>query len=331
MKKTTFIVFSLLLFSIQLYSQKVHSPAEIYKMMIDSKIRYGVSDLKDVIECKDYSTNLNSNFYYQVFKDNKILVNSYPTNNSYYKRAEDVFLSNPDSALYLYGLAYYADTSYYIALTNLGQMYERKGNVKKAMEYYKQAISKNHIDYMAHWFLADGYFATGDLPKAIDEITVAFILNRNNPRLKSAFERIYKQAKIKFEDWYFNPQIRLTKTPDQSVKLELGKHWMGYGMTKAFWEFEPGYQQSMGVDSGRISILEYRECLLCQYIGQQGNKVQFKKLPELKALNKAIEHKLLDEYILFELILPEHPDVAYRLPKQTIESIKNYIQKVRHN
>jgi hypothetical protein len=47
-------------------------------------------------------------------------------------------------------------------------------------------------------------------------------------------------------------------------------------------------------------------------------------------LMEASNQKMLDQYILYEIFLPENPQVAYQLPEQTILGIKDYILKVRN-
>lgn len=299
-------------------------------MLMDSPISYNIQILKDTIADKDYSNKLNSHIIHRVVTDSSIYTMGFTNENPFFNRAEELFKTNVDSALYLYMLAYDADTTMSIALTYAGQTLDILGNRNKAMEYYKKAISKNYIDFMAHWFLADDYLLVGDVRKAVDEIVIAQILNRNNPRIKKSMEQIFTKAKIKTDDWYFNPQIRIREQPDKSILVEMNDNWIGYGTAKALWEFEPGYSESMGVDSGNISTIEYRECLFSQVVVQSNKKANIKKIPQLRALQDAAENHFFDEYILFEIILPENPFVAYQLPEKTILSIKDYILKIRH-
>ena len=61
----------------------------------------------------------------------------------------------------------------------------------------------------------------------------------------------------------------------------------------------------------------------------ENKKAKTKKDPQLRVLKSAFYAKFLDQYILYEIILPETPFVAYQLPEKTILSIKDYILKVR--
>lgn len=329
MKKLLSII-TLIFLTNCLFSQKMHSPAEILKMLIDSPVKYNIQILKESIAEKDFSDKLNSNNFYRVVTDSSIYTMGYKNNNPFFSRAEELFQTSKDSALYLYKLAYDADTTMYLALTYTGQLLDILGDIKGAMDYYKKAISRNYIDFMAHWFLADDYLLVGDIRKAVDEIVIAQILNRNNPRVKKSMKQIFAKAKIETEDWYFNPQVRIQEQPDKSILVEMNENWFGYGTAKALWDFEPGYSASMGVDSGRITTIEYRECLISQVIAIENKKSNVKKYPQLRVLQDAAKNHYLDQYILYEIFLPENPFVAYQLPEKTILSIKDYILKVRN-
>jgi hypothetical protein len=330
MKKLLSVI-TLTLLSANLFSQKIHSPAEILKLLENSTIAYNIKILTEPIAEKDYSEKLNSNNFYRVVTDTSLYTMGYKNDNPFFNRAEELFQTSKDSALYLYKLAYDADTSLYIALTYAGQLLDILGDRSGAMDYYKKAISRNYIDFMAHWFLADDYLLNGDVRKAVDEIVIAQILNRNNPRVHKSLKQIFAKAKNKTEDWYFNPQVRIQEQPDKTISVEMNENWFGYGSAKALWDFEPGYRASMGVDSGTISTNEYRECLISQVIAQENKKSTVKKYPQLRVLQDAAKNQFLDEYILYEIILPENPFVAYQLPEKTILSIKDYILKVRKN
>ena len=39
----------------------------------------------------------------------------------------------------------------------------------------------------------------------------------------------------------------------------------------------------------------------------------------------------VDEFIFYEIVLPEHPFVAYQLPKEFLNKIKDYVKEIRGN
>ncbi len=333
MKK--FITFFISLsFITVVFSQEIHSPAEILKILNNSKVTYEISLLDKKIECKDFSEKLNYHGLYRVVTDSGLYTYDIVSNKSaepLFARAEDFFGSdNFDSALVYYQLSLKADSTLYDVMTYIGQLYEKKKNYHEAIKWYKLAIDKNYIDYMAHWFLADNYLVTNNVKGAVDEIVIARILNRNNPRIKQSMKNIFEKSKRDTTDWCFNPQVELSRKPDGSIVIATDEKWMGYALAKALWTYEPGYRESMGVAEGEYSTLEDRECLVSLLVGLKNAKVKLKKDRQLFILKKAIENKHLQTYILYELLLPQHPFVAFQLPEETILNIKDYVLNIRN-
>jgi len=331
--KKTFLLFGFLLMVTAIDSQKIHSTSEIFQLMSDSKLGYEIKILDKPILCKDYSNNLNSHDCYRVSTDSNIETLAYTLTEQskpLFNKAESFFSTNPDSALFYYELALNADPKLFLVMTYIGQIYENKSDLIIAMEWYKKAISNNYIDYMAHWFLADAYDATGNFDKALDEIVIARILNRNNDHIKSSMNRILKKANKSTEDWYFNPQIEIKKKSEISISVATDEKWIGYGMTKALWEFEPGYKESMGIKNNEHSTLEDRECLASLLVTLENTKSNIENDAQLRLLKDALDKKYVDEYIFYEILLPEKPIIAYQLFEETILRIKDYILNIRN-
>lgn len=333
MKKSSLIL-GLLVFFNYGYSQKIHSTVEILKLLNDSKLGYEIKVLDKKIAPTDFSKNLNYHDSYRVVTDSGISTYAYKINelaSQRLQKAESYFQAKDISnALLSYKSTLEADSTLYFVMTYVGQMYEDKGDYENAIIWYKKAISKNYIDYMAHWFLADNFKAINDLNSAVDEITIARILNRNNQGIKKSFDKIFLKAKRDTTDWYFNPQIEITKPSETSVGVAVNDKWIGYAMAKALWLYEPGYRESMGVEKDRHSTLEDRECLIALLIAQANAKTKINKDPELYVLKRAAENQHLDDYIFYEMWLPGTPAVAYQLPEKTILSIKDYILEYRN-
>lgn len=327
------LFFGILFVALASNAVTIHEPAEIIKLMEKSEVHYQLDNLKKPIPEKDYSEKVNALDSYQVVKDSTITSVEYNLRDSakaYFDKAETYFNSNADSALHYYTLMRTAQPELYFGLTFTGQIFEKKGEYRTAMEWYKEAIKLNYIDYMAHWFLADAYVVTGEMDKALDEILIAHILNRNNPRLKKSLTNILKKVKRPFKDWYFNPQVEIMGVSENKVRITMDMQWMGYALAKALWEFEPGYRLSMGAETDKFSITEYKECLYSLLVGLENSKAKISKKPQLNMLREAASNKHLNEYILFEVLLPEYPFAAYQFSKETMADIKDYLLNIRY-
>jgi len=329
-----YLVYIFLLIAVYGYSQKFHYPEEISKLIANSKLSYNVNAINKPIVCKEYSGRLNVNNFYRVSTATGLSTRPYTLNEKakpIYDKAEAFFKTrNVDSALMYYKLTLAADSTIFNVMTYIGQIYEKRIDLDSAMFWYKKAISKNYIDYMAHWFLADAYLARNDMKNAVDEIVIARILNRNNPRLKESMINIFDKDQRNKEDWSFNPQVEIIKTADDKITVSYNENWIHYAMVKALWAYEPGYRESMGGKKDQYSMLEDQESLICMIFGQDIAKTQTKKDTQLTILKTAAQNKRLNEYILYEILLPQNPIVAYQLPEKTILSIKDYILSVRN-
>jgi len=317
--------------SSSLWGQKIHSPAEIFSIMEKSPVSYSLGTLKEEILAPDRSENLNYNDFYREKDGDAIISKKYHLNEEVeadFEKAEKYFQNNePALARGMYQQALSKDSTCYKAITYIGQTYEMEKNHLKALEWYQKAIDKNYIDYMSHWFIADVYSILGEKDKAVEEITIAWILNRNNPRIQKAVKQIYDLKKIKNPTWTFTPQIKIDSVGENKVNIEFQTEWMGYAMVKAIWLYEPDYRESMGFKEGTLNTLQEKEAIVCLLSGLK--KKQLKKHPELKMLRKALDEKMIDEYIFFEIYLPEYPFIASQLTENFILSIKDYVVKIR--
>jgi tetratricopeptide (TPR) repeat protein len=325
----TFVICNLL--SALCIAQKLHTPSEILSIMEKSPVAYTLQELKQPIPCHDYSSSLNDIHIYVVNKDSQNIAKEYSFTSqtkALYKRAESFFgEAKYDSARACYERLLKADSTLFFVYTMLGQIEEIKGNSDRSIEFFKKAISKNFYDYMAHWFLADHLVANGNFKEALNEIVLARILNRNSLRVKTSFEKILRAQKLSADDICFTPQYEVDK-PAEAVIIKTQTLWMGYGMVKAVWAFEPGYKTSMGVEENSYSSLEEREALISLYVTTSRDK-RAQKYPELVMFNKAVDKQMLDEFLFFEIILREHPNIVYTLKPEFIQSVKKYVIEVR--
>lgn len=329
MRKIIFLILALQVSTIS--SQEIHSPTEILKILEKSKVSYELSILTDEIQPLDRSNNLNYHNYYRIIKDNQILTQEFKLNDTgeaFSKKAEEYFNSGqPGLAREMYQNMLQENPEYYKVMTYIGQTYGIEKDYDNAIKWYQKSIDKNYIDYMAHWFLADTYITKNKPKEALKEITIAMILNRNNPRIRKSFEEIYSKNKLKTPSWVFTPQVRIDSVGENKVKIEFNEDWLGYALVKALWAFEPNYRESMGGQKGVFSTTEELEAIA--NLANAFDKKKLKRYPEFKALQNAIDNEMVNEFIFYEIVLPRFPNVVYQLPKDFIENISSYVITIR--
>ncbi|HOJ26652.1 MAG TPA: tetratricopeptide repeat protein [Candidatus Saccharicenans sp.] len=325
----------LFLLNLPFSQQQLHTPFEILKMLQESKIEYEIRILEEKIPPPDYSDRLTSNYWYRQEKDGKIKLEVYqikPETQGWLDKAEQEFRNHHDQQAREYYLkALDSQPEVAVIMTYIGQTYEPEGDFDQAMEWYKKALAANPADYMAHWFLADALVIKGEEERALEELTLAQIFNRNIPRMKKSREFIYKSCGLRVEDWVFNPQYKLEKTGENHVVISAAPAWLAYAMAKALWTYEPGYATSMGKPaSSALYSGEEQEALAAEYgyLSSQPAE-QFQDYPDLNVLKRAIEARKIGEYVIYEVLLPQYPRLAFELPPNIIESLKQYVLEIR--
>lgn len=312
-----------IIFSVSLLpAQSLHSPAEIIKIMEKSVVTYEINDLTDALKPIDQSENLNSMFVYKTIENGDIKLTSYvlpEAASKAYDEAEGFFRDgNLDEALKMYTKTLELAPNFYHVKTYIGQIYYFKKDYKTAEKWYTEAIKNNSVDYMSYWFLADTYAAMGKNKKALDNILKAKILNRNNPRIQASLEQIVEKNKMSYANWSFNPQMRIDSIGDKKIRIAANKDWLAYALVEAVWMYDPAYDSIRNT----FPINRVKEGVLAIAVTMDKNEY-----PEFEALYNAVKNKQLDPYIYYEILLVNHPKIAYYLTDEGIENILKYVKK----
>lgn len=222
-----------------------------------------------------------------------------------------------------YTLALQEDPKLYSAITYIGQTYGIEKNWDKAELWYKKAIEANYVDFLAHWLLADVYKVKGQKEKALDEISIAKVLNRNNPRLEALRKEIYGLNGLNIKNWTFNPQVRMSRdSVTGNVNIVADSIWSYYAFVQAAWFYEPVYKAKAKKYSMPQAM--YRECLM-GFLPFIGDKALVDSVDVLKRLVKVIEADKLDEFVFYDMLLLDYPTASFQLDKKQIEGLKDYL------
>ena len=314
-------------------AQKIHDPMEIISIMDTSDILYSL-DALFTPDIPDYSERvLLNDFYVDRLSENTTTVKHYEPNDSavyYYDLAETFFQQRDmEQARYHYEKALKADPAYYKVMVYIGDTYYAQQRYSDALTWYRRAIDSNYIDYLAHWACANALVYLGQQDKALREITIAKVLNRNNPRITTKLMEIYRLNKKNYNDWYFTPLYELSDDYDAesekvTVKIRFKDYWMSYAMAKAVWKYEPGYAEAMGNNL----VLGEKEAVFAYWVIASSNKAAKKTLPA-KVLKLALDNRCYEAYVIYEALLPENPNIALYLGEEGIGMIADYILDVR--
>lgn len=332
MKFRLLLLAVLLIVGTALSAQKLHNLREIMDIMTASDVTYSIATVDFSDSVYDYTKNLLGNNVYRTKGSNGMEIKEYELEGQaaeLFDEAENFFQKqNYSSARSRYQKVLELNPTCYKVISYIGDTYFHEGDLQKAREWYKKAIDKNYIDYLAHWFYADACLGLGDKQTALREITIAKVLNRNNPRLTKKLQQIYKLNKLDYKDWYFTPKYALEKSYDAKrdtdvVKVSYGDFWLGYALVQAVWHYEPGYAESMD----NSFLLQSKEAVAA--VALSTDKKAQKKDIALRALDKALSEGSFEAYVLYEDILPQNPRVCWYLDEEAVEKLADYVLKVR--
>lgn len=300
----------------------LHTPAEILKIMNDSKLVYRISDDYQPESAVDTPAVLSNQMLLEK-TDSGYVLTAYVLSDSaehYYDKGEEAFRKRDYSAAILYyDTLRMVEPSYYHVLTLIGDVYYLEKQYDSAAAYFEHAIQKNFADYDAHWFLADTYRQLSEPDSALRQITIAYLLNVNHSNLNRAI-RIYRErAGHLWVEWDFTPEYSISEH-GHTVSVDASPTWIGYAMVKAVWKYEPGYADSMiGTHRQKLVINwpEEKEAVLA-YIADSSKGSRIRKI---------IDDGYFPEFVLFELAAKKHPSIMALLPRKEFFRVLDYVDK----
>ncbi len=305
--------------------------SDFLKITESSPKKYDFNLMKNRISGVSDPGRLNFNYYY--LHDSAGVRTAQPFNismeaNELQELAwEALMMEEPDTALIIFKEVLSMSADYTPAMTGVGQSLEMLGDKLSAVEWYRKALTSNPIDYIAAWSMARGMFEIGKQDSAIIMMLYAWILNRNSLEIKKDLSRMLTKMGNEFKDWNFVPQFIIEETIEK-ITVSYYPAWMGYAVCQAVWEKEPGFSESRNID-GDISMFRERECLSCLVYTMDSDKKDVDKDPALIAFKAALTKKMAMEFILFEILLPEKPDMAYLLDQARMQRLIEYLNVTR--
>jgi hypothetical protein len=123
---------------------------------------------------------------------------------------------------------------------------------------FKKAIELNYISYDAHWFLADTEWELGNKETAMQEITMAHLLNVGHESLRNKMISCRQALKHDWKDWDYLPQYLLSQK-GKEVSVDMDIEWLGYAIVKAIWKYEPGYAEKTSGKEYVNQVVDFSE------------------------------------------------------------------------
>jgi tetratricopeptide (TPR) repeat protein len=211
------------------------------------------------------------------------------------------------------------DPSFTPALTNMGDSLYQAKDFARAKECLTKAAEENPADYQVHWFLGDTLWYVGEKERAIEELTIAHLLNVNHPALKEHLVQARRAIGRPWNAWQFRPRFSTDKQGD-TVVIRHAPQWKGYALVKAVWKYEPGFAERFGgADYAKLAICMPEELGALQALAAEE--------PAAVPVGEIVKGGFSTEMIMYELLLPRAPVAMLVLTKQQQMRIVEYLQK----
>jgi tetratricopeptide (TPR) repeat protein len=234
----------------------------------------------------------------------------------------------------LYKLALELDPKYFKTWTNLGHTYYLMGDYDRAEQHLLKAVQLNDIGYQERLFLADTSLAKGQKQKALNEITHAYMLNKNNPVVQLSLKQILKENNLRIREDRFTFPFQIIRESSAQCKILLeetgGLDWLAMANCLACWQMEPSFRKLIENREQRINaqITMYKEAILNQVVvttGKIDDKTSICRKEQL-LYNAATDH-FLNAILFWDILGSEYPSILLLLPRKEKARIVEYIKK----
>ncbi len=341
MKKILFYIV-IQFFSISLLAQRLHMPDEVIRLMEKSKITY-VFDTLQTLKFESITfpnIGQKTKRLYRIDTENEIRLDE--EKNIKYNKKELKYLKKGnklvkkkkiEKARKFYLMAYDLQPSDIRISNKIGQTYFDLKEYDTAIHWFQKSINFNFIDTEARIQLAESYIAINEHQKAVKEITLAHIFNRNDDDIIHQLRNIYAQSEYKYFEISFHPRFELFQTANKDINILYGHSiWAAYAAVKALWLYEPNYATEMNKISNQShQMIMEKEAVLNALITYDNleEKDKEKKFPLLHLLSDISLKGQIDNFILYEIISKEDPLSLLLLSKEKIEALSQYIIQYR--
>ncbi len=257
------------------------------------------------------------------------------------RAAQELENDNFEEVKNLYQQAYNIDSLYFKTASNLGDAWSFLGDYHRAEYYLRKAVQLNDAGYQEYLFLADVYAKLGKHRDALEAITYAFMLNKNNPYLLQFLQSVLAKNNLCLNEHRLQFPFRIKKTGVKECEIQYQTSddfvWNAMAGCLACWKMEPELQMKLqGEDMLTYKIQMYRQCLLNQGYYLEDLKNGGKKLTgDEEIFLEKIRKKHVNSIVYWEIMAGEEPYIMFMLsPKErqlVVEYIRKYVYQTRVN
>ena len=331
--KKVFLLFLFYLPFNAIVAQYLHTPAEMLQIMQNSTEEYKIDTISSSISSKNLPI-VHSGWYQLespdgLYIDKDVVLTNRKMKKYHQKGIKYIKKEKFIKAIKLLHKAYEESPNNGNVIKTLGMAYLKLDDLDNSKHYYEKALSFNYIDFEAHFQLALINSMQNNPKKAIQHISTAHLLNRNDSTIVTQLVQIYAQNQIDYKNWVFAPNLTIQKTVHQ-INIKAPREWVAYANCKAVWAHEPGYQDKMKViSSNKSAMIQEKECILNAIIDYEVIHKRNYSNQAMDTFSKAMEKQYEDEYINYEILSLSNPLLMSYLSKEELDRHIYYLTQIR--
>ncbi len=317
-----------------LKAQYLHTPKQIETIKKESTINY---QLDSVVPSLTETPAKMISFFYEtvVFSDtslSRLISSKLSKKELKYLKKGDLFYKDKKytEAITQYQKSERLNQHPYV-MARVAFSFQKSDLPQDAITTYTELLTTDSSNAFIYLQLANCYHQLEEHKMASRQVTLAHLYNRNNTSYLDTLSKIYKSRNWKFRNLDFDPiyQIR-----DSEMKVQItaaDEPWIAYASVKAIWAHEPGYQEKMKYLSSEDSrIIEEKEALFNALVVYEKLEAPVKiNFPGLYTLSRALPEKRVNDFIMYEISLREHPEITAQLSEERLEQLIDYIYTYR--
>ena len=321
--------------SLGINAQQLHTPQEVEQYMKKSTINYQIDSLSEELEAVFFPLIEKGNFLEKTEKGIQIHQQEFSLNKKskrFYKKVEKAVAKNKyGKAIKFYTKAIEAQPDQLRLINEFANFYWENGDMENVVFWAKKGVELNPIDFEAHVRLALAYQNLGKKTEALEHIIAAHLYNRNHPKIIEVLPSIFAENGMNYQDYLFLPEYKIENIDSNQVSIQANfEHWKSYAACKALWQNEPTYRTEMSrLAKANITSIEQKECLLNALIGYGKMKTGKEQFPIFDILEKSLQHRMIDDFIFYEIKLRQDPTLIYFLPEEKKQRIVRYLKTIR--
>ena len=340
--KQTLTVFMVVVISAQLANaqKKMHSAIEILSILEKSPIQYQI-EVDTTIERVGFPRPVRQSIvYYEngnpnaVRSDGFTILEKNPTLKDHYIKAEEAYKSrNYADARVHYKAVIQTQPHFGRFYAYIGETYLEEGDTLNARIWVDSALRIYPRDYIANSLRGRVHDLHGEDKQAVESHIKSLIFFRNGFSYKLYLENLLNKSNQTFDPWEFDPKFSINVIDSTTTKVSynaITAEWMTFCSCSAIWQSEPKYVLEQGIDTADFkakTIAQAKECLFATASSWFDNNLNPRfDIKPARALSKAMQNKAYQDYLYFEVILPQIPLLIHYMNQESVDSFVSYVK-----